>query len=250
MSEQKQSNELDKSVIKRLATQTGFTLKHETDEGPDLKPYVYDFARAIQRASQPDITEMVNRFLGWRLPEDFYPDCFVNFESERAKRRGSWPMGTNLFHAGQAKAMIEHMLAGALEANADSDQVVDESVAATAMRAGASRLAPTDTKDCVRYLFSTIQLLTFADLLTRHDANQREFDSERLHRVANLVGIDSAIPKGDLSGCVGAVLGMVAKRIEEQRELIKNLAAIVRVQNGNLYDDINKLLAKAEEATS
>lgn len=38
---------VDKTVIKRLAVQTGFTLKEETPDGPDLKPYVYDFARAV-----------------------------------------------------------------------------------------------------------------------------------------------------------------------------------------------------------
>jgi hypothetical protein len=42
---------IDRSVIKRLAVQTGFTLKQEAPDGPDLKLYVYDFAFAIARAA-------------------------------------------------------------------------------------------------------------------------------------------------------------------------------------------------------
>ena len=57
------------------------------------------------------VEEMVNRFLGWSLPEDFNPDCGIRFEpvnpfdGHRFK-----PIGTNLFSATQAKAMVEYML--------------------------------------------------------------------------------------------------------------------------------------------
>jgi Lar family restriction alleviation protein len=54
--------------------------------------------------------EMVNRFLAWRLPNDFSPDCFVHFDIDQAGRAGSWPMGTNLLTAEQAKAMLRHVL--------------------------------------------------------------------------------------------------------------------------------------------
>lgn len=55
--------------------------------------------------------EMVSRFLGWKLPQDFYPDCFVTFDREKASAHAwSWPSGTNLLHAGQARAMLEHVL--------------------------------------------------------------------------------------------------------------------------------------------
>lgn len=61
--------------------------------------------------------EMVNRFLMWKLPADFAPDCGISFKSEsdyehpvfgRSKHE---PMGTNLFSADQARAMLEHVLA-------------------------------------------------------------------------------------------------------------------------------------------
>lgn len=55
-----------------------------------------------------DIEQMVNRFLGWKLPQTFAPDCGILFKQVYAD---SWPTGTNLFHAGEAKAMFEHCLA-------------------------------------------------------------------------------------------------------------------------------------------
>ncbi len=56
--------------------------------------------------------DMVSRFLGWKLPQDFYPDCYVAFDREKASMpNASWPTGTNLLHAGQARAMLEHVLA-------------------------------------------------------------------------------------------------------------------------------------------
>lgn len=54
--------------------------------------------------------EMVSRFLGWRLPDDFLPDCGVSFKP--LGHPNGWPTGTNLFTADQARAMLEHVLAG------------------------------------------------------------------------------------------------------------------------------------------
>lgn len=54
------------------------------------------------------IDEMVNRFLAWRLPDDFMPDAGITF----APASSGWPVGTNLLTANQAKAMIEHVLDG------------------------------------------------------------------------------------------------------------------------------------------
>lgn len=53
---------------------------------------------------------MVNRFLMWKLPPTFGPDCFVSFDREKAKANQSWPVGTNLLGADEARAMLEHVL--------------------------------------------------------------------------------------------------------------------------------------------
>lgn len=66
-------------------------------------------AAALRKAMPVDIATMVNRFLGWPLPKNFSPDCHISFE--RPSNPLDWPVGTNLFTADQAKAMIEYMLA-------------------------------------------------------------------------------------------------------------------------------------------
>jgi hypothetical protein len=55
--------------------------------------------------------DMVVRFLGWRVPQHFYPDCYISFDREKASQSpNSWPTGTNLLDAYQARKMLEHVL--------------------------------------------------------------------------------------------------------------------------------------------
>ena len=69
--------------------------------------------------------EMVSRFLSWRLPDDFAPDCGISFKryhyfEASADPHEFKPTGTNLLHASQARAMLEHVLGtakGLLEHN-------------------------------------------------------------------------------------------------------------------------------------
>ena len=56
----------------------------------------------------PDINSMTARFLGWKLPEDFCPDCYIAFNREEASGQHQWPTGTNLFTATEAKSMFEY----------------------------------------------------------------------------------------------------------------------------------------------
>ena len=64
------------------------------------------------KAEVPDIQEMVNRFLGWKLPENFHPDCGISFKHNTAwgVYPNNWPIGTNLLTADQAKEMFEYAL--------------------------------------------------------------------------------------------------------------------------------------------
>lgn len=93
--------------------------------------------KADPQATKPLIDQMVDRFLGWKLPEDFSPDGGISFkptfnEGTPFEMRHD-PCGTNLFHAGQAKAMLEHVAAPALEL----------------CRAWEKRLAPPKACDCL-----------------------------------------------------------------------------------------------------
>lgn len=55
------------------------------------------------------IKQMVDRFLSWNLPEDFNPDGGIQY-TPTVHNRYQGPIGTNLFTATQATAMVRHML--------------------------------------------------------------------------------------------------------------------------------------------
>jgi len=62
------------------------------------------------------IKHMVERFLTWKLPEHFNPDCGISFKSMFNEHMDPpsrhEPVGTNLFDAQQAEVMVRHMLDG------------------------------------------------------------------------------------------------------------------------------------------
>jgi hypothetical protein len=65
------------------------------------------------RAPTPDVKAAVDRFLGWKLPETFSPDCGISFDGRKDdewNKNKCWPVGTNLFNAEEARAMFEHVL--------------------------------------------------------------------------------------------------------------------------------------------
>lgn len=83
----------------------------------------------IRPVTEAQIKHMVDRFLGWRLPENFNPDGGISFKRTHSEQ-GPWgpqkyePSGTNVFDAEQATAMVRYMLEGlpaAPKAFEDSD---------------------------------------------------------------------------------------------------------------------------------
>lgn len=73
--------------------------------------------QAKKSLTEFQIKHMVSRFLGWRLPENFRPDCGIHFDADAAKKMNPSnhryePVGTNLFDADQAEAMIRYLLEG------------------------------------------------------------------------------------------------------------------------------------------
>ena len=62
------------------------------------------------------IKHMVNRFLAWKLPNDFNPDGGIKFDKYgnigTEYQYAHQPTGTNLFDATQAKEMICYILEG------------------------------------------------------------------------------------------------------------------------------------------
>ena len=68
------------------------------------------------------IKQAVDKFLPWKLPQNFYPDSFISFDAKKHDTWGgypnSWPTGTNLFTSEQAKEMFEHCIRAAVESMA------------------------------------------------------------------------------------------------------------------------------------
>lgn len=60
------------------------------------------------KPTDAQIKHMVDRFLQWKLPATFAPDCGIKFE----RHPNQDPVGTNLFTAVEAEAMVRHMLEG------------------------------------------------------------------------------------------------------------------------------------------
>lgn len=66
-------------------------------------------------AVEKDVKHLVDRFLQWKLPDDFNPDCGIHFDAEAARKINPVnhryePTGTNLLTATQAEVMVRHML--------------------------------------------------------------------------------------------------------------------------------------------
>lgn len=66
--------------------------------------------------TEAQIKHMVDRFLGWRLPENFNPDHGISFKKtfndHLPTPPKNEPTGTNLFDATQATAMVRYMVEG------------------------------------------------------------------------------------------------------------------------------------------
>ena len=62
------------------------------------------------------VKHLVDRFLGWKLPTNFSPDAGISFKADfnehTAYPMKHEPVGTNLFDADQATAMVRYMLEG------------------------------------------------------------------------------------------------------------------------------------------
>lgn len=75
-----------------------------------LSPQV-ETEKELLNAYNETIKQMVNQFLGWKVPDDFSPDNGIVFTPSGYQVTGIkelyWPTGTNLLHAGQAEEMFK-----------------------------------------------------------------------------------------------------------------------------------------------
>lgn len=66
--------------------------------------------------TEDQIKYMTQRFLGWKLPVNFQPDAGISFKADYNVGT-PWPMkhepvGTNLFDADQAEALMRYLVEG------------------------------------------------------------------------------------------------------------------------------------------
>lgn len=80
------------------------------------------------------IKHMVNRFLNWKLPDNFNPDGGISFEPIASQGTlHSYirnPVGTNLLDATQAEAMVRHMVEGMTDSVAEREAGTRSTIAA------------------------------------------------------------------------------------------------------------------------
>jgi hypothetical protein len=92
-------------------------------ETPNMTERSEDALKAKGKSTMTDeqIKHMTERFLSWKLPENFSPDAGISFSPEfnvewNAKQglppQRHEPVGTNLFGYEQARAMVQHMVEG------------------------------------------------------------------------------------------------------------------------------------------
>ena len=66
--------------------------------------------------TEDQIKHMVDRFLGWKLPENFQPDGGIIFQKHgnpgTPHEYNNEPTGTNVIDATQADAMVRYMIEG------------------------------------------------------------------------------------------------------------------------------------------
>lgn len=137
------------------------------------------------------IKHMIDRFLSWRLPDDFRPDGGVQFDPDGAtkldpRNRRYEPSGTNLLNYAQAKAMVLHMLDG-LPGEPDPDAV------------GCAE------REVGRYVYTRIDALADAAPGSPEDA---EFDY--------LTDIAAHVEEYGVEACAGTSLSNAFARLGEQ----------------------------------
>jgi len=62
------------------------------------------------------IKAAAGKFCGWKIPTDFYPDCYISIDRDKAfAHPHNGPTGTNLFAHEQAQKMFNDCIGEALD---------------------------------------------------------------------------------------------------------------------------------------
>lgn len=112
-------------LLKKISSEDALMVPPEVDSPSelDIDPASADYFTIVDPEANPEplkfdepdyftpsIRRMVDRFLTWKLPQNFYPDGFVSFDSKSARQYSTWPVGTNILTAEQAREMFMYAL--------------------------------------------------------------------------------------------------------------------------------------------
>lgn len=103
-------HEAFRGEVERVVSEA-LTFAASEDIGPLLRSL-------IRAKSEPDpkeeaVKQMAQRFLAWKLPENFHPDAGISYQRPNyAPQIDATPHGTNLLNAEQAEAMVRHLIDG------------------------------------------------------------------------------------------------------------------------------------------
>lgn len=110
---------VSKDALDRYKDQARYTYQRAEKAEARVKELEAERPAVVVVPREEQIKQMVTRFLGWKLPEDFHPDDGISFEPffnvEWNAKQGKppqrrTPTGTNLFTSTQAEAMVRYML--------------------------------------------------------------------------------------------------------------------------------------------
>jgi hypothetical protein len=71
-----------------------------------------EIPREPMTMTEEQIKYMTDRFLAWKLPDNFNPDYGISYTRPNYPASLDGPSGTNLFDATQAEAMVRYMVEG------------------------------------------------------------------------------------------------------------------------------------------
>jgi NTP pyrophosphatase (non-canonical NTP hydrolase) len=158
------------------------------------------------------IDKMVNAFLGWQLPKDFAPDCHLSFDREKAQTSPhSWPIGTNIFTAEQARQMFEHALnvAGDVSLH-NAGEVLVQACHGASVAAGWWTDLETGAPIIERpHVVGEKLMLVVSEIAEGMEGHRKNLNDDKLpHRPMIEVELaDAVIRIADLAGALGLDLG-------------------------------------------
>ncbi|WP_292636770.1 hypothetical protein [Mesorhizobium sp.] len=195
--------------------------------------------------SEAQIKYMVDRFLQWRLPENFSPDAGISFkktfnESSQFGPMEHNPIGTNLFDATQAEAMVRNMLEGMEDAadGAAAEVALAEfkEIGGTAMEDVELELRSEERID-IRAARARVNLSLLAEVICgkRFDAIITDEVARQLEDADALIGLLAGLDRDDCY-CGGTTLthrtGCPESHLEVSRQLMAPARAGIEAQYG------------------